>query len=62
MNIKQQLEVTHERLGLCLACESFDETTGFCAECTCDVYGKVRLLGSGCPLEKWQAVDWNGEG
>jgi hypothetical protein len=58
MDVRQQLEIAQQRLSICLGCDRLQAETGSCIECTCDVYDKVRLVGTSCPIGKWQSHDW----
>lgn len=48
--------VEADRLGLCFACDQYDEPDEQCRKCGCLVRAKVLLATEKCPIGKWKRV------
>lgn len=54
---KVSLEVSKQRLDICISCDKLIISTKQCKICKCFMTAKTKLPHASCPIGKWGKVD-----
>lgn len=46
-------QTEEKRYNICKSCEKFSHAFYLCTVCKCFMPGKVKMIASECPLQKW---------